>query len=489
MAKRAAKNSVPPSRGRARPVLTATSAGDPVSRELLVGYQAGASAAADAIFNRYVERLLALARSRMSRRLRRRLDPDDVVQSAYRSFFVHARNEEYVLERAGDLWRLLASITLHKLYKQAERHTAARRSIAREIAEDERLAFLASIEPTPAQAAALAEQLHLATAALTDAERATIIAHLQGDAVETIAARIGKAPRTVRRLLAQARAKLEERLLGPPEPPPDPATIDAALTPLRYEDYVLEKLLGSGGMGKVYRARHRQSGERVAFKALHKAWQGDARAVERLVQESRILADLRHPRIVGVRGLGRFPGGGHFLVMDLVSGGDLAARLEDGPLPVSEAIRIVAEVASAVGFAHRAGVVHCDLKPANVLLDERGRPIVTDFGFAHAITPRGHASPRSIGGTAGYMPPEVASGTTGPTPAADIHGLGVLLWELVTGLPPGQPFDSATRAERPDLDSIAAIVRDCTHPEPSCRFPTTDALIAAIQRSRPGPSS
>lgn len=481
MAKRAAKKSVPPSRGRVKPTATTNSGKNPSSGELLLDYQAGMSEAADLIFHRYVERLLALARSRMSTKLHRRIDPDDVVQSAYRSFFVHARKEEYVLQRAGDLWRLLASITLHKLYKQAERHTAARRSIAREIAEDERLALLASLEPTPAQAAALAEQLHLATAALTDAERGAIIAHLQGDTVETIAVRIGKAPRTVRRLLSQSRAKLEKQLLGQPEPLMKPATVAAAETPLRYDDYVLEQLLGTGGMGKVYRARHKLTGEELALKALHKAWQHDDRAVERLVQESRILAELRHPHIVGVRGLGRFPGGGYFLVMDLVAGGDVATRLKDGPLSVIEATRIVGEVASAVGFAHRAGVVHCDLKPANVLLDEGGRSIVTDFGFAHAITPNRQTAPRSIGGTAGYMAQEVANGTTGPTPSADIYAMGILLWVLVTGLPPRQPLDFAATIERPDLEPIAAIVRDCTHLEPSRRFATTEALNAAIQ--------
>lgn len=125
MAKRAAKNSAPLSRGPVKPAATTTSGANPSSRELLLDYQAGVNEAADLIFHRYLERLLALARSRMSTKLHRRLDPDDVVQSAYRSFFVHAKNEEYVLQRAGDLWRLLASITLHKLYKQAERHTAA----------------------------------------------------------------------------------------------------------------------------------------------------------------------------------------------------------------------------------------------------------------------------------------------------------------------------------------------------------------------------
>jgi RNA polymerase sigma-70 factor (ECF subfamily) len=146
-----------------KPAAQETSVESPRSQELLLGYQAGESDAADLIFRRYVGRMVALARSRMSARLRQRVDPDDIVQSAYRSFFVHARTEEYVLRRSGDLWRLLASITLHKLYGQAERHTAARRSVAREIQPEQRLALLASLEPTPVEAAALAEQLHLAT--------------------------------------------------------------------------------------------------------------------------------------------------------------------------------------------------------------------------------------------------------------------------------------------------------------------------------------
>jgi RNA polymerase sigma factor (sigma-70 family) len=486
MAKRAAKKSVKPStramRAGVKPIATETSAESAISRELLLDYQAGASEAADEIFHRYVERMLALARSRMSSKLRRRVDPDDVVQSAYRSFFLHARNEEYVLKRAGDLWRLLASITLHKLYKQAERHTAARRSVAREIAEDERLALLASLEPTPAQAVALAEQLHLATASLTDAERGVIIAHLQGDTAETIATRLGKSPRTVRRLLSQARAKLEGQILGG-EPQKKSVPVASAEAPLRYEDYVLEQLLGSGGMGKVYRARHRHTGEAVALKALHKTWQHEKRAVERLVQESQILADLRHPHIVGVRGLGRFPGGGYFLVMDLVTGGDLATRLKQGPLPVTEAIRIVSEVASAIGFAHRAGVIHCDLKPANVVLDESGHSLVTDFGFAYAITPRSHMAPSSIGGSVGYMAPEIARGITGPTPAADIYGLGALLWTLVTGVTPRQPFDVTAASNSPELALLAPLVRDCTDPDPSSRFATTEALITALRET------
>src|SRR6187401_772610 len=99
------------------------------SQELLQRVEAGDSEAATAIFDRYVERLLALARTRVGAKLRRRIDAEDVVQSAYRSFFVHAVNHEYTLGEVGDLWRLLARITLNKLYSQVEKHTAARRNV------------------------------------------------------------------------------------------------------------------------------------------------------------------------------------------------------------------------------------------------------------------------------------------------------------------------------------------------------------------------
>ena len=105
---------------------------EPKSHELLKLYQDGQSEAATAIFDRYVARLIALARARIAPKLKKRVDPEDVVQSAYRSFFVHAKNQEYQLIRSGDLWRLLASTTLNKLYGQIEKHTAAKRNIDRE---------------------------------------------------------------------------------------------------------------------------------------------------------------------------------------------------------------------------------------------------------------------------------------------------------------------------------------------------------------------
>src|SRR5689334_5188576 len=133
------------------------------SHELLRRVEAGDSRAATAIFDRYVERLLSLARARLGQKLRRRIDAEDVVQSAYRSFFVRAENHEYVVSEAGDLWRLLARITLNKLYSQVETHTAGKRNVQREqgtdlVPEED----AAALEPTAAEVIALTEQMQLA---------------------------------------------------------------------------------------------------------------------------------------------------------------------------------------------------------------------------------------------------------------------------------------------------------------------------------------
>ena len=132
---------------------------DPRSRELLRRYAAGEGDAAEAIFDRYVERLLALARERIGPKLRSRVEAEDVVQSAYRSFFVGARDGEFELSESGDLWRLLASITLNKLYRQFEKQTAAKRSIHRETTLEASFEDLAQAEPSVAEIIAMGEQL------------------------------------------------------------------------------------------------------------------------------------------------------------------------------------------------------------------------------------------------------------------------------------------------------------------------------------------
>ena len=133
---------------------------DQNSQELLERFRAGEAAAASEIFDRYVHRLLRLVKARISPPLGRRIDPDDVLQSAYRSFFLHARDGEFKLQNAGDLWRLLAAIALHKLQHQVERHTAGRRNIGNEAGQlpSGYLHSIVAREPSPDEVAALIDE-------------------------------------------------------------------------------------------------------------------------------------------------------------------------------------------------------------------------------------------------------------------------------------------------------------------------------------------
>jgi len=189
---------------------------NPTSHDLFLRYQAGEDRAAAEIFDRYVRRLIELARQRISPRLAQRIDPEDVVQSAYRSFFIHARDGDFVLQRAGDLWRLLAGITLNKLHSQVERNTAARRDINRDAgnAADAKATIAAHNEPTPDEAAAVAEKLEQFMTCLSALERRVLELRLQGETVEHIAAAVERSQRTVRRLLEQMQRLLERQLLN-----------------------------------------------------------------------------------------------------------------------------------------------------------------------------------------------------------------------------------------------------------------------------------
>ncbi|WP_165249425.1 sigma-70 family RNA polymerase sigma factor [Paludisphaera soli] len=185
------------------------------SLDMLERFRVGDERAADALFARYFERLAALARSRLSARLARRTDPEDVALSAYRSFFEGAREGRFVLGRGGDLWRLLATIARRKILKQARRDRAARRSIDLETPLDPHAeAAIADGrgDPTPEEAAALADELERVFALLDPFGRRVLELRLQGLTIEEIAEAAGRSERTVRRSLAQVRELLAGRL-------------------------------------------------------------------------------------------------------------------------------------------------------------------------------------------------------------------------------------------------------------------------------------
>jgi RNA polymerase sigma factor (sigma-70 family) len=178
--------------------------------EIMRRYREGDSQAAEELFSRYVDRLTRLARSHLSPKLAARTDPEDVVMSAYRSFFIGARDGRFSLARSGDLWRLLVSMTMHKLYRQVRRHQAASRSINSEIPfnSDEVL----GTEPSPEQVVGIADELEAVLKQLDSLERRVLELRLQEESLAEISKATGRSERTVRRTLSSIRELLTRQL-------------------------------------------------------------------------------------------------------------------------------------------------------------------------------------------------------------------------------------------------------------------------------------
>ncbi len=192
---------------------------DASSIELLERWRAGDPDAETELFRRYTARLVALARRRLSKKIAVRVDPEDVVQSAYRSFVNAVREDRFIVERPGDLWRLLASLTLHKALHQVRRHRSLKRSVNREeeCALDDNgratipRAMLAK-SPTASDAAVAVEELERALRKLSPAHRLIVELRLQGSHVREIADHVGRSERLIRKVLEELRASLSDQL-------------------------------------------------------------------------------------------------------------------------------------------------------------------------------------------------------------------------------------------------------------------------------------
>lgn len=188
------------------------------SIQLLQRWREGDESAATEMFERYVNRLCALARTRLSKRMQRRVEAEDIVQSAYRSFFRKA-GEHYTLEKTGDLWRLLAAITVNKVRGQVEFHTARKRGIYAEesMKADQSMLRVSPVvvseEPKPDEAAVMVEELTGLLSKLDDTQRRIIELSMQDQDVEQISEAVQRSPRTIRRTIQQFRENLEARLL------------------------------------------------------------------------------------------------------------------------------------------------------------------------------------------------------------------------------------------------------------------------------------
>ena len=197
--------------------------------------------------------------------------------------------------------------------------------------------------------------------------------------------------------------------------------------------YQIEGRIGTGGMAEVFRARDLMLERTVAIKLLKEDFSTEASFRERFRQEAKAAANLSHPNIVTIHDFG-FDDTQIFIVMEYVPGTDLKTILESrGKLNIDEALPLIIQACAGVGYAHRAGLVHCDVKPHNMIVTPDQRLKVTDFGIARALA---SIHPQEVShviwGSPQYFSPEQAAGLP-PTPATDVYGLGVVLYEMLTG--------------------------------------------------------
>ncbi len=260
------------------------------------------------------------------------------------------------------------------------------------------------------------------------------------------------------------------------------------------ERYRLVERINEGGAGEVWQARDLRLGRDVAIKILSRT--ADEAFRERFADEARRAAAVVHPNVVTVFDEGR-DGVDAFMVMELVRGRTLRDVVADrGPLGPHEAARIVAQIAAALDAAHEAGVIHCDVKPANVIVDAQGVAKLTDFGIARAARgPREH----ELIGTARYIAPERIQGRA-PTERSDVYSLGLVAYELIAGQPPYADMETddllrlrlegrppSLRAARVGIaDEIERVVAQALARDPRDRYASAGAfardLLAAVER-------
>ncbi|MBU2664968.1 protein kinase [Actinoplanes bogorensis] len=268
------------------------------------------------------------------------------------------------------------------------------------------------------------------------------------------------------------------------------------------ERYRLTQRLAAGGMGEVWRGEDLMLHRPVAIKVMLPALRADREFVTRFRSEARMMAALRHPGIVQVYDYGETTDG-DFLVMEFVEGVPLARRIEQaGRLSPAETMTIVAQVADALQVAHEAGIVHRDVKPANLLVRPGGAIVLVDFGVARNTTAAGLTGTNVVLGSANYMAPEQAEGKP-IGPATDVYALGAVAYCCLTGRPPyvgdnplqvmSQLVYGALPTLPPDVPQpVAALVLHALAKEPTQRFPSAAAMASAARspggRSQPPPT-
>jgi serine/threonine protein kinase len=297
-----------------------------------------------------------------------------------------------------------------------------------------------------------------------------------------------------------AGARLMKRLFEGPEDDPTsslPAVPEKKQEGLRrIGSYLVVSEVARGGMGVVYRCRHLEDDRTVALKVLHSPRRSGRNMVQRFRHEARITAGLDHPNIVPVSDIGH-EDGLHYFAMKYVEGMTVDCHLANPSFSIKDGLRWLVKIAKALDYMHQKGVVHRDVKPGNIIVDDAGEPYLIDFGLAKSIDAPLHMTKPGIAmGTPAYMSPEQAEGESKIDCRADVYSLGAVLFEMITGQTPfkGESLmetmlmvvsDQAPsiRKHKPDVDpSIEAVCLKALQKNRNKRYQTANAFAEDLSR-------
>lgn len=267
------------------------------------------------------------------------------------------------------------------------------------------------------------------------------------------------------------------------------------------DHYRVDRLVGRGGMGDVYLAEDTVLGRKVALKLVGRQWSGCVSAARHFMSEARVTAALSHPNIVGIHGVGRHRGS-PYLAFEYVAGGDLRSWLRRRTaLGAADVVTIGLPIAKALAAAHRRGVIHRDVKPANIIVGDDERVRVLDFGLAEPMRPEHRAEDRDaeISGTPRYMAPELWEGRAA-SGAVDVWALGAIAYELASGRHPVREvrgieelrieicFGSIRELEAPHLAPLVrALIMRCLARDPAARPSMSEVVRVLRDASAPEP--